>query len=62
LTLAKQAVYASAGEAHTAGLAVENEHFSRCFENAYFKDLMHRQLREGILTTSEKLSGSEGGG
>jgi enoyl-CoA hydratase/carnithine racemase len=62
LTLAKQAVYASGGANLAAGLAVENERFSRCFENPYFRELMHRQLREGVLTTSEKLSGSEGGG
>jgi len=60
LRLAKQALYASSRQALGAGLAVESEHFSRCFERSYFKDLMLRQLRDGLLTTSEDLTGLEG--
>ena len=52
----KAAVYASWGQAGAEGLAVERERFSRCFEQKFFADLMHRQLREGALVTSADVS------
>ncbi len=57
LALAKRAVYGSTKGSMDVGLAVENERFSRCFERTYFRDLMHQQLAEGVLKTSEDIAG-----
>ena len=56
LSLAKQAVLAARQRPPDAGMAAESECFSRCFEDSFFKDLMRRQLKEGVLTTSEDTS------
>lgn len=55
LRLAKQAVLASRRELPDSGLAVESECFSRCFERPFFRDLMHQQLRDGLLSTTENI-------
>lgn len=55
LSLAKQAILASSQGSIDHGQAVESECFSRCFERSYFRDLMHQQLREGLLNTTEKI-------
>ena len=56
LSLAKKAVLAARQGPPDDGMAVESECFSRCFENSFFRDLMCRQLKEGLLTTSEDTS------
>ena len=56
LSLAKKAVYASWGAAAADGLAAESDCFSPCFEQTYFVELMHSQLREGVLETSADVS------
>ena len=56
LRLAKRALLASRREPFDAGMAAESQCFSRCFERPFFRDLMQRQLREGVLTTSEDTS------
>jgi enoyl-CoA hydratase len=60
LSLAKTAVYASQGGSLDVGLAVESERFSRCFERDFFAELMGRQLRQGLLVTSEDVSDVKG--
>jgi enoyl-CoA hydratase/carnithine racemase len=60
LSLAKKAVYASQSGSLDVGLSVESERFSRCFEKNFFKDLMHEQLRQGLLVTSENVADVKG--
>ena len=55
LGLAKQAVLASRQGPFDRGMTVESECFSRCFERPFFRDLMHQQLRDGLLSTTEKI-------
>lgn len=52
---AKQALRASRLNPFAAGLRAERDAFARCFEHDFFKDLMHRQLREGTLETTRRL-------
>jgi enoyl-CoA hydratase/carnithine racemase len=49
---AKRAVKAAQKEPMARGLEIEAEAFSRCFEEGYFKDLMHDQLESGELKTT----------
>lgn len=53
---AKKAVYASSQGSLETGLSVETAQFGRCFDHAFFRDLMRRQLQEGILETSEDVA------
>jgi enoyl-CoA hydratase/carnithine racemase len=52
---AKRAVNA-AQQSFAEGLRAERDAFGRCFENDFFVQLMHRQLREGLLKTTRPLS------
>ncbi len=52
---AKHALRAAQQQPLAEGLRAEREAFSRCFENDFFVDLMHRQLREGVLETTRPL-------
>ncbi|MCF8064316.1 MAG: enoyl-CoA hydratase/isomerase family protein [Desulfarculaceae bacterium] len=52
LSLAKRAVKAGQGRPLEQGLMAEAELFSRCHDESFFRDLMHRQLGSGALTTS----------
>jgi enoyl-CoA hydratase len=52
LSQAKRAVHATKSAFFTAGLQTESEAFSQCFKNEYFKKLMCRQLKEGVLKTT----------
>jgi enoyl-CoA hydratase/carnithine racemase len=56
LSLAKKAVHASGSGSLEGGLEVERDQFSRCFEQDFFADLMRRQLKEGVLQTTEDVS------
>jgi enoyl-CoA hydratase len=56
LALAKRAVHASREGSIAAGLKVEREQFSRCFEQDYFSHLMRQQLKDGVLKTSVDVS------
>lgn len=56
LTQAKKAIYASQGRVFAEGLRGEREAFSQCFTHDYFVNLMVKQLKEGVLTTTAKLS------
>ena len=55
LSQAKRAVRAAQHQSFTAGLQVESDAFSRCFQHGYFVELMRRQLKEGILKTTVRL-------
>jgi enoyl-CoA hydratase/carnithine racemase len=55
LSLAKRAVYASRGRTFERGLREESNAFSQCFSHDFFPDLMVKQLREGVLTTTAEL-------
>jgi enoyl-CoA hydratase/carnithine racemase len=52
---AKRALRASRLNPFAEGLRAERDAFARCFEHDFFKDLMHRQLREGTLETTHPL-------
>jgi enoyl-CoA hydratase/carnithine racemase len=52
---AKRALHAAQRQPFYEGLRAEREAFSRCFENDFFVELMHRQLREGRLETTRPL-------
>ncbi len=56
LSLAKQAVHASGAGSLEAGLTVESEQFSRCFDHDFFPNLMKKQLRDGVLETTADVS------
>ena len=55
LSQAKRAVRAAQQQSFAAGLQIESEAFSRCFQHGYFVELMRRQLKEGILQTTVRL-------
>ena len=55
LSQAKRAVRAAQHQSFAAGLQIESEAFSRCFQHGYFVKLMRRQLKEGILKTTVRL-------
>lgn len=55
IALAKRAVKASQVFELPRGLEFEAAEFSRCFENDFFKNLMHEQLKSGILKTTKKV-------
>ena len=52
LSLAKRAVKAGQGLPLEQGLMAEADLFSQCHDESFFRDLMHRQLESGALTTS----------
>ncbi|MBI4776788.1 MAG: enoyl-CoA hydratase/isomerase family protein [Deltaproteobacteria bacterium] len=56
LSLAKRAVYAARTGSVEAGLGLESEQFSHCFEQDFFRNLMREQLKSGALTTSADIS------
>lgn len=53
---AKIALRASQYQGLQEGLKAESEAFSHCFEEEYLKQLMIKQLREGILETTQDIS------
>ena len=55
LSQAKRAVRAAQHQSFAAGLQIESDAFSRCFQHGYFVELMRRQLRDGILQTTVRL-------
>lgn len=57
VSLAKRALYASRmGERGPEGYRMETKAFGCCFEDDFFRKLMRRQLREGLLPTTEDVS------
>jgi enoyl-CoA hydratase/carnithine racemase len=61
LSLAKQAVHASRSGSLAQGMKIEGEQFSRCFDHDFFRDLMKKQLRQGVLETTADMSQLVGG-
>jgi enoyl-CoA hydratase/carnithine racemase len=55
LSQAKRAVQAAHNGSFADGLRAESEAFGRCFKEDYFKQLMRRQLRDGLLETTVQL-------
>ena len=53
---AKRAVYASRSGTFADGLKEETEQFIQCFDHKFFSDLMLKQIREGLLTTTVDVS------
>ena len=58
LSQAKLSVKAAQNYPFADGLQKENRAFQRCFEHDFFKDLMCRQMAEGILETTQELPDS----
>ena len=58
LSQAKLSVKAAQNYSFADGLQKENRAFQRCFEHDFFKDLMCRQMAEGILETTQELPDS----
>jgi enoyl-CoA hydratase/carnithine racemase len=52
LAQAKRAVSAAQSQFFVEGFKAETEAFSQCFKHGYFKKLICRQLKEGILKTT----------
>ncbi|MFX1253248.1 MAG: enoyl-CoA hydratase/isomerase family protein [Promethearchaeota archaeon] len=56
LSHAKRAVYASRSGTFADGLKEESEQFIQCFDHKFFSELMMKQIREGLLTTTADVS------
>ncbi|MBI5584865.1 MAG: enoyl-CoA hydratase/isomerase family protein [Deltaproteobacteria bacterium] len=55
LAQAKRAVRASQGAPLAEGLRVETGEFRKCFDHSYFVQLMCRQIKTGVLSTTALL-------
>lgn len=58
LSQAKLSVKAARNSPFAEGLQKENQAFQRCFEHDFFKNLMCRQMAEGVLETTAELPDS----